>query len=474
MNPDLIKFIEICLIDGVISEKEREVIFRKSEELGVPRDECEIILEGMLLQSSSNTNKIQKDINTKIDKKPTSSLEEIEKILICDKEIMDFYINQIKSFEKRFNFLIDNQENDNINFREWISKLDGKIKKGEIKYKDQLPYHTIDYNQKEGYKKFPHLLSFTLKKDLDPEFLKECDNERVWKIIGYIHSSELFQVSSDYLLTNKSLYPIVTKSGGYWKGDYLSIDKKNKILISDLKLDNRDHSLIVSKFERLYLNIPSEFSLIDDFLSFKIKYKWSNLDKLIKDLNDQDLDLITGVSIKLKNLVDDLNTFCDDCVNNEFNNEVDNNLRLYGRPKRGVGIYGLVGKCLMSCNNLINKVKLILTVLLLRNKLIYFSSQNETHKFKETKHQLDSLGVLMNYYESNSIKELQNMSQQITGEIQRLNELIEDMSMEFSEGLNKIDNGIGKLNSQVKVGNIISMINLYQNYKSNKNTKSLK
>ena len=48
------------------------------------------------------------------------------------------------------------------------------------------------------------------------------------------------------------------------------------------------------------------------------------------------------------------------------------------------------------------------------------------------------------------------------------------MSMEFSEGLNKIDNGIGKLNSQVKVGNIISMINLYQNYKSNKNTKSLK
>jgi len=474
MNPDLIKFIEICLIDGVISEKEREVIYRKSEELGVPKDECEIILEGMLLQSSSNTDKIQKDINTNIDKKPTSSLDEIEKILICDKEIMDFYINQIISFEKRFNFLIENQENDNVNFRDWISKLDGKIKKGEIKYEGQRSYHTIDYNEKEGYKKFTSLGMFTLKKDLDPEFLKECDNEKVWKIMGYIHSSRLWGVDSDYLLTNKSLYPIVTKSGGFWKGDYLSIDKKNKILISDLRLDNRDHSLMVSSFENLYLNIPSEFSLIDDFLRFKIKYKWSNLDKLIKDLNNQDLDLITGISVKLKNLVDDLNTFCDDCVNNEFDNELDNNLRLYGRTKRGVGNYGLVGKCLMSCNNLINKVKLILTVLLLRNKLIYFSSLNETHKFKETKHQLDSLGVLMNYYESNSIKELQNISQQITGEIQRLNELIEDMSMEFSEGLNKIDNGIGKLNSQVKVGNIISMINLYQNYKSNKNTKSLK
>lgn len=474
MNPDLIKFIEICLIDGVISEKEREVIFRKSEELGVPKDECEIILEGMLLQSSSNTNKIQKDINTNLNKKPTSSLEEIEKILICDKEIMDFYINQMKSFEKRFNFLIENQENDNVNFRDWISKLNGKIKKGEIKYEGESSYHTIDYNEKDGYKKFTSLLMFTLKKDFDSEFLKECDNERVWKIIGYIHSSELSMRISDHLLTNKSLYPIVTKKGGFWRGDYLSIDKKNKILISDLKLDNRDHSLIVSSFVSLYLNIPSEFSLINDFLSFKIKYKWSNLDKLIKDLNNQDLDLITGVSVKLKNLVDDLNTFCDDCVNNEFDNELDNYLRLYGMTKRGVGNYGLNGKCLMSCNNLINKVKLILTVLILRNKLIYFSSLNETHKFKETKHQLDSLGVLMNYYESNSIKELQNMSQQITGEIQRLNELIEDMSMEFSEGLNKIDNGIGKLNSQVKVGNVFSMINLYQNYKSNKHTKSLK
>ena len=44
MNEQLIKFIELCLMDGVISEKEREVIFRKSKKLGVDEDECEIIL----------------------------------------------------------------------------------------------------------------------------------------------------------------------------------------------------------------------------------------------------------------------------------------------------------------------------------------------------------------------------------------------------------------------------------------------
>ena len=55
MNPKLIKFIELCLVDGVISDKEREVIFRKSKEFGVPEDECEIILEGMIQKLGKNS-----------------------------------------------------------------------------------------------------------------------------------------------------------------------------------------------------------------------------------------------------------------------------------------------------------------------------------------------------------------------------------------------------------------------------------
>ena len=39
MDPDLIKFIKLCLADGIVTDKEREVIFRKSKELGVPK--CE-------------------------------------------------------------------------------------------------------------------------------------------------------------------------------------------------------------------------------------------------------------------------------------------------------------------------------------------------------------------------------------------------------------------------------------------------
>ena len=64
MNEQLVKFIELCLIDGVITDKEREVIFRKSKKLGIPEDECEIILEGMILQYKKNSPSSETTIET--------------------------------------------------------------------------------------------------------------------------------------------------------------------------------------------------------------------------------------------------------------------------------------------------------------------------------------------------------------------------------------------------------------------------
>ena len=89
MNEQLIKFIELCLMDGVITDKEKEVIFRKSKELGVPEDECEIILEGMIEQNkknspspkittetSSSTSSEEENISQYDDKKEEGELDE--------------------------------------------------------------------------------------------------------------------------------------------------------------------------------------------------------------------------------------------------------------------------------------------------------------------------------------------------------------------------------------------------------------
>jgi hypothetical protein len=48
MNPELEKLIDLTLADGVLTEKEKTVLFRKARELGVEEDELEIILDGKL------------------------------------------------------------------------------------------------------------------------------------------------------------------------------------------------------------------------------------------------------------------------------------------------------------------------------------------------------------------------------------------------------------------------------------------
>ena len=98
MNEQLIKFIELCLMDGVVTDKEREVIFRKSKELGVPDDECEIILEGMIQQKgevfegkNEDSRQVQEN---KFELKKPKIIE--KKIIISQSESLNNNINNLK------------------------------------------------------------------------------------------------------------------------------------------------------------------------------------------------------------------------------------------------------------------------------------------------------------------------------------------------------------------------------------------
>lgn len=124
MNSKLIKFIELCLVDGVISDKEREVIFRKSQEFGVPEDECEIILEGMIQklgkkESSNHKSDITESVDeTKLD---TSSKEnkvdftgffqtKLRKDLISDIETVDGLLKSRKLDDSVKKLIEENKE----------------------------------------------------------------------------------------------------------------------------------------------------------------------------------------------------------------------------------------------------------------------------------------------------------------------------------------------------------------------------
>ena len=107
----LIKFIELCLTDGLITEKEREVIFRKAAEYNVDIDECEIILESMIQQKNMSKtvtilkNEIVTEVNTEI-----NNSEKNSSLLSIYSNIYDLYsddkylecINEVKKAESLF------------------------------------------------------------------------------------------------------------------------------------------------------------------------------------------------------------------------------------------------------------------------------------------------------------------------------------------------------------------------------------
>ena len=63
--------------------------------------------------------------------------------------------------------------------------------------------------------------------------------------------------------------------------------------------------------------------------------------------------------------------------------------------------------------------------------------------------------------------EIRNMGDRIVNSI-------EDLSFITKESSNMLDNRLGEIDSSIKTNNLLTLIQTYQTYKINKNTKSLK
>lgn len=104
MNEQLIKFIELCLTDGVITDKEREVIFRKATEYNVDIDECEIILDSMIQQKTIIKNK-EHSINKIEVIKPKFSGYKYN--LAVDEGFVEISIDDEEDFQFMFNSFLE-------------------------------------------------------------------------------------------------------------------------------------------------------------------------------------------------------------------------------------------------------------------------------------------------------------------------------------------------------------------------------
>ena len=74
MNPEIEKLIKMALADGQVTDKEREIILRKAEKLGLDGDEVEMYLEGSIVSHiPNNSAKVIQETVVNLESKPLIS-----------------------------------------------------------------------------------------------------------------------------------------------------------------------------------------------------------------------------------------------------------------------------------------------------------------------------------------------------------------------------------------------------------------
>jgi hypothetical protein len=289
MNEQLIKFIELCLMDGVISDKEREVIFRKSKELGVPDDECEIILEGMIQQKGGLSETREED--KKQTKFKTSNKNEIIEFTYNNLNNSELIKNELKELELKLDDKIRVKENLQLEYIKKVEILNSFINEKDIKYPT---FTSIKLGQSFDFKIVGKLKGGHMLEDLilicliDKNILKKITS----RIEGVIYVCRIWLYWSHYY--------VVFKKEGENIVRYL---QKQKIYIRPLDENDEQFRLLnedIGSVDKKFLNsfeddIPFKFEM--NTQEFSKNIKWTQ-EIEYENLLQEEFDLIKYLSVK--------------------------------------------------------------------------------------------------------------------------------------------------------------------------------
>jgi hypothetical protein len=104
MHSEIEKLVTYSLVDGIISEKEKSVIFNKAKELNISTDEVEIYLESKIFLQKKETNK-EKFKGLKICPQCGNKVSGLENICQCGHLFNAVFEGESRSLESVINTL---------------------------------------------------------------------------------------------------------------------------------------------------------------------------------------------------------------------------------------------------------------------------------------------------------------------------------------------------------------------------------
>ena len=423
MNEQLIKFIELCLMDGVITDKEREVIFRKSKKLGVDEDECEIILEGMILKYNKENN-IQ--YTPAIEDKTETHQE--KKIVInksIETNVDEKNLKRLFFSEKgKFNPLIENR----------ISTLNKEI---------QLLIKKRDKCDSEFHKLFDKKRNLT--DDSNPLEIKSIDND-------------IFQNDQELIVLKKEIILLLNETNKLEKYSeknlklFILLYKKSPLLYQTPIFDKLLQEVNINNDKQI-LNLTR----VQKFLVEKEKKYGNQIGQCFKKLEDgsltqKDVDLIL---IEKKSIISFSNSF-----HLMFNSLTNNQMGVYMKiylELESMGIFNTqfekeVLKNLNQMGKQLNK---------LNNTLSQVSKEiSQTNNYLQLLND-HMYNVNLNLDKTNS-------------KIESLDYSLGDISYSIKEGnknLYKSVDFLKNIQSGVRFNNLLTGIQTYQTYNIGQNTR---
>ena len=133
MNPELEKLIDLSLADGVLTDKEKEVLYRKAKTLNVDLDEFEMILEAKIHLATKSMTPPPPPIVDKPESRTSQKEGIVKKCPSCG--------GSVESFQEKCN------ECDHVFRYDSLNTLNENIEKNIETRISQISSHTIPLNR---------------------------------------------------------------------------------------------------------------------------------------------------------------------------------------------------------------------------------------------------------------------------------------------------------------------------------------